>query len=209
MKNIIAIVTGLFMMAAGSAQAVVFTGSPSPSLSPTFGTLIDFDDQATGTLIGAGDYAAMGLASLTETTGSTTFGRYAGSQSQPNYIGTGIGYDIGGSDSGGWDGVFLFELTGWADMIGIGVADSRGDAEVLSIFDSSMNLLETTFAPVGANTYVGFDRTGSYDIKYLQVTCDFCALDDLQFHATVPEPSILMLLSLGLIGFGFMRRNKA
>jgi len=73
-----ALATGLAM--GNVANATFFTGTPSPNLSPVFGTLIDFDDQATGTSIGASDYVSMGLASITETTGAgAAFARYAGS----------------------------------------------------------------------------------------------------------------------------------
>jgi len=199
------------MAMGGTASAVPFYGTPSPNLSPIFGTLIDFDDQPAGTSIGAYDYVSMGLASITETTGAgAAFARYAGSQSSPNYIGTGSGYEIGGSSGSGWDGTILFEFANLADKVGLGVADSRGDPEVYSIFDSGMNLLETFNAPSGANTYSGFDRTGLWDIKYLQLSGDFFAVDDLQFTATsVPEPGTLALFGISLLGMYGARRRKA
>jgi hypothetical protein len=194
---------------AGNAQAVFFTGTPSGGTpTPLFGTLIDFDDQATGTVVGAGDYAAMGVTSITETTGGT-LSRYSGSQSMPNYIGTGVNYEIGG-DSLGWDGTILFEFSGLADIVGIGVANSRGGPETISIFDSSMALLDTHTVSSGTNVYNGFDQMGAWNIKYLQVTGDFFAVDDLQFLArSVPEPGPLALLGIGLVGMVAARKKTA
>ena len=72
---------------ANSAHAASFTGTPSPSLSPLFGTLINFDDKATGTAVGPTDYLSLGVL-ITETEGLGTFARYFSFQSSNNYIGT-------------------------------------------------------------------------------------------------------------------------
>ncbi len=210
MKKLLGVVTaaamGLGM--ATSAQAVMFTGSPSPSLSPTFGTLVNFDDQPSGTAIGAADYLGLGVASVTETEGVGTFARYAGSQSAPNYIGTGVGGERGTDANLGWDGTILFQFTGLASNVGIGVADSRGGPETISAYDSAMTLLESYLVPTGANVYVGISRATA-DIKYFTVTGDFFAIDDLQHDASsVPAPAGLLLLGTGLLGFYGSRRFR-
>lgn len=95
---------------ASPSQAASFVGTPSSSsLSPIFGTLINFDDQPSGTLVGVSDYLAQGVTSIRELEGLGTFARYGISrQSQPNYIGTGRNGE-GGTDANlGWDGTIEF-----------------------------------------------------------------------------------------------------
>ena len=198
----------LLTICAWSAQGASFIGTPSPSLSPVFGVLVNFDDRATGTPVLAGDYASVGLASITELTGAgAAFARYAGSQSAPNYIGTGPAYELNGNGSG-WDGTIQFRFANATGLVGIGIADSAFGPETVSIFDSSHTLLESIQAPNGANVYVGFAR-GTNDIAYLEVTGDFFALDDLQFN--IPEPASIALLGgvLCLIGARLRRRSVA
>lgn len=197
--SVIFLAIALAFFLASPASALMFTGTPSPSLNPTFGTLVTFDDYATGTAVGATDYLSAGVASITETEGFL-LGYYSGTQSSPNYIGTGVNSERGTDASLGWDGTILFEFTGLADMVGIGIADSAGGPEYVTAYDSSMNIIESYTAPSGTNTYVGID-TGFFNIKYFSITGDFFAVDDLQFNATsVPEPSSLFFLITGAVG---------
>lgn len=162
------------------ARAAISYGTASPELDPVFGTLIDFDDQTPGTDVLAYDYTAQGVASITELTGGI-LGRYPGSQSLPNYIGTGTGWDIWGQVSG-WDGIIQIDLTCPASQIGLGVADGTGELdEILSVYDSDGNLLEGHMLTYGANNYAVITRD-EYDISCIRIAGDYFAADDLQFN---------------------------
>jgi len=162
--------------------AAFYSGTPSPSLSPVFGVLVDFDDEATGTPVASDDYVSVGVASITETEGLGTFARYAGTQSSPNYVGTGVGGERGTDANMGWDGTILIELIEPTNRIGIGIANDGGGPETVTIYDAASTLLETYTVPTGINVYVYFERS-SPDIKFLEITGDFFAIDDLQFNA--------------------------
>ena len=155
------------------AYAVPFVGNTIANVgvqSPIFGALIDFDVRATGTVVGAQDFAAQGIASITETTGN--FGpllRLFGTQSQPNYVGT-----------QSFDGTILIECIGLASKVGIGIANSQLGPETVNIYDQNMVLLETSPVVAGLNVYVGFDRLGVHDVKFFEIVGQFFTIDDLQ-----------------------------
>ncbi len=196
----------MFAVATPVANGSISYGTPSPSLSPTFGTLVDFDDKATGTQVLWNDYVSVGVASITETTGAgQLFKRYSGSQSPPNYIGTGATYEIGGA-SGGWDGTIQIDLALPASMVGIGIANNSGGIETFSVYDSVGSLLESYTVTTGNNVYAVITR-GSYDISRLVITGDYFAIDDLQFNA-VPAPGAILLSSIGVGIVGWLRKSR-
>jgi len=171
MKKILTICVFLGMvvsLGSSSANAAISYGTPSPSLNPVFGTLINFDDQPTWTPVLPNDYVAFGLASITElTVGPPAFARYGGSQSQPNYIGTGIEY--------GWNGIIRFDLARPASQIGLGIADSAGGPEILSVYNSAGTLLESHILTSGTNIYAVITRP-SYDISRIELSGEFFVL---------------------------------
>jgi len=202
MKRIVTIcvLLGLFVsLGSSSANAAISYGTPSPALDPIFGTLIDFDDQPTGTPILPNDYAAFGLASITELiVGPPDFARYSGSQSQPNYIGTGF--------QNNWNGTILFTLAKPASQIGIGIADSAGGPEILSVYNSGGVLLESHVLTSGLNIYAVITRP-TYDISIIELSGEYFAADDLQFNV-IPAPGAMLLGTIGVGVVGWLRRRK-
>jgi hypothetical protein len=201
MKKIVAICVflGMVVSLGSSANAAISYGTASPALDPVFGTLINFDDQPTGTPILPDDYAAFGVASITElTVGTPAFARYAGSQSQPNYIGTGTRY--------GWNGIIRIDLVRPASQIGIGVADSAGGPETLSVYNSGGVLLESHVLTPGVNIYAVITRP-LYDISRIELAGEFFAADDLQFNG-IPAPGAILLGTIGVGIVGWLRRRK-
>jgi hypothetical protein len=186
-------------LASSSANAAISYGTTSPALDPVFGTLINFDDQPTGTPILPNDYAAFGVASITELTlGPPAFARYGGSQSQPNYIGTGV--------ENGWNGIIRIDLAKPASQIGLGIADSAGGPEILSVYNSGGVLLESHVLTPGANIYAVITRP-FYDISRIELAGEFFAADDLQFNV-IPAPGAVLLGAIGVGVVGWLRRRK-
>lgn len=208
-KLIVACVVLGLMFAIGTpvANAVYTAGTPSPNLNPVFGTLVNFDDQATGTPVLWNDYVSVGVASITEQTGAgAAFARYAGTQSMPNYVGTGLGHEIGGQSGMGWDGTIRIDLASPASQIGIGVATHQGGPEFLTVYDSALNMLESYQVHNGINVYAVITRAAC-DISRIEITGDFFAIDDLQFNA-IPAPGALLLGSIGAGLVGWLRRRR-
>jgi hypothetical protein len=185
----------MFVISTPVANATLNYGNPSPSLSPLFGTLVNFDDKPIGTAVGQYDYVSLGVASIVETSKVGFFARYSGTQSQPCYVGTG--------PNAGWNGTIVIDLASPADKIGIGVADSQGGPETLSIYGAGGVLLESYILDSGLNIYPYITRS-SFDISRIQISGEFFAIDDLQF--TVPEPTTICLFGIGALSL--IRRKK-
>ena len=191
------------LLSTSLAHAALLTGTPSfgngPSnMTPVFGTLINFDDVATGSPLVANHYAGVGVTSITNTLGPA-LGYYRSSQSGINYVGTGGG--------NGWAADILIEFTALQASVGLGIAGSTGLQ--FDLLDASMNVLEGYSLTSPSNAYYYVNRPTA-DTKFLRVVGNHIAIDDLQFATGIPEPETyaLMLAGLGVVGF-MARRRKA
>ena len=189
-----------------AANAVLVQGTPTPLGTPAnpvprFGTLISFDDVATGSALVANHYAGVGVTSVANTLGPA-LGYYATSQSGINYVGTGAGV--------GWAADILVEFSALQAAVGIGIAGPT--TLTFQLLDAGMSVLEGyNLTTTPTNTYYYINRLTN-DTKYLRVAGSFVAIDDLQFDVktvtTVPEPETYALMLAGLGALGFMARRR-
>jgi hypothetical protein len=169
--------------------------------------LVNFDDKAVGTPVLANDYVYLGVTSIVELEGLGFFGRYNSTQSAPCYVGTGSNGERGTDTPSGWDGTIQIDLALPASMVGIGIANSMGGPETLSVYDSVGSLIEQHTVTSGANVYAVITR-GTYDISRFVISGDFFAIDDLQFNA-IPAPGAILLGSIGVGVVGWLKRRRA
>ena len=106
-------------------------------------------------------------------------------------------------DIGGTTLEFDFEIYAFgADWAG--VSDSRTTSFLIDGI-----LLDI---PSLTGGFFGFVSDTTLTTNFLTLTAgaaDGFGMDNLVYAATVPEPSIMALIGLGLLGFGFTRRRKA
>jgi len=179
------------------ANATLFEGTPSPNLNPVFGTLVNFDDGTTFDPVNPTAYLGVGVLSITDVNNQLFY--EPSTQSPPNYVGTG--------PNANWAMDTFITLVNPTDEIGIGLA-GPGDV-TLTAFDVNGNVLETYTFPFLNNDYWVIQR-GSSDIKTLEISSSFIAIDDLQFNGGVatPEPSSILLLAAGLSSIALRRFRR-
>ena len=183
---------------------VLINGSPNLSggssgmptgLSPTFGTLINFDSLAPDSPLSTVTYLSSGVSSISAINSTTVLLAVPLSgQTQPNYIGPADFSDID----------ILISFVQSTDEVGIGLLAGSSNSFTLTARNAANSVLGSYVVNlpsdgVGAfNGYYAIQDTG-LTIKSLEISGNG-GVDDLQFDAVtagVPEPTDLALFWRG------------
>lgn len=184
------------------ADVVALTeGTPAPSLSPTLNFDVNFDSVPTGTLITAGLFSADGISSITNA-GDPLY-TSGGTQSQPNYVGTGAG------DGWAMDTTIVFGTL--QSEVGFGAAGPN-TIDLTAYGTGGTQLFTESFSSASNDYWVLTDSTGA-NISSIEISSSFIAIDDVQFNNVgappVPEPSPLLLLVTGILAFGLLSWGRS
>lgn len=116
------------------------------------------------------------------------------------------------SSNGSLSSVYSFQFTNNVSEAALELITNPGNT-TFSAFLGGI-LVESFIAATNrdgvVDDYYGFTGIVFDEIKYtISAQNSNFNLDNLQFSTAVPEPSILALFGLGLLGLGFARRRKA
>jgi hypothetical protein len=151
-------------------------GTPAPSLSPTLAFDVNFDSVPTNSPIIANQFAAEGIASITNT-GLPLF-TFGGTQSLPNYVGTGF--------ADGWAADIRIDFVSLQQTVGFG--DAGPNTTTVKLYDSLNNLLFTNTFNSAGNDYWYFNDLSGANIAAMEISSSFIAIDDVQFNNFAPVP---------------------
>ena len=185
----------------------ITTGTPNfygAGLSPTFGTLINFDNLTPMETLDAAAYTSAGVQSIVNNPGTNALIAYPYSQqSQPNEITTG--------PTDNYAGDITITFSKLSSEVGIGIAEDGTTQATLTVFGDSNNVLGNFVETVPSSTYDAYYIISdpSFDIHSIEINAaQGLAIDDLQFTAT-PEPASLGFATVGLVMLAGLRRRRA
>ena len=203
-QSLMKLFVGMFALITSSAQAILITVDPDDYADGT-----DISNAASGITLSAID----GGFNVIET--SAVFSQTSDLAST-------------GTRVFGHDGIFVqtwanglvadlrIDFLQATDFVSIDIIANNGfDPGFLKAYDSMGTLLDsfTTQGDLGSGTpETATVATASADIAYIiasGLSSNDVALDNLTYNSTtaVPAPSVLALLSLGLVGLGFTRHR--
>ncbi len=210
MKNRIFVLGSLlFFATAAPAMASQITSSADPALAG--GTVVDFESQSLGS------FSSLTVGGVTFTAGGSTVG-YISTAFAGNYNSTGA-QNLQNTYTNGFTTI-TFSFANPTSAFGFNFGASNEDW-LLQAFDSGNNLLESYTLPQtwwsNSGDFFGLANNGMSYATLTQLTNvndpaqDWILLDNFTYKssAQVPEPSTMLLLGSGLVGFGVYRKKFA
>ena len=159
-------------------------------------TFLNFDELAAGTILDGDDYAGITFSS---TAAAVEVVSSSGSHSSPNYI---------GMPTNAFAGDLRIDFDNYVTQVGGILVEGNSWLSAYDAYDNLIDQVFWTFSGDVFDDFVGID-SGSTGIAYAVFSGSFFAVDDLRYSESVPEPGVMALLCLGLLGFGFARRKSA
>ncbi len=213
MKKTLLLNAALIISACFCQGATLTLGSPNfnpltgVTLSPRFGTYINFDNLLPFSTVGANAYAARGVQSITSNTANDPLiANPLSPQSAPNLL------ETASAVAGGATGGITFTFNRLVNIVGIGVNETDGLPDTLTLLGASGNVLASFTQTVAASSptqfnayYVITDTTEDIRSLVISSAAGNFGVDDLQF---APEPLNLTLVAGGLLLLGLFKARK-
>ena len=195
----------VFVLALPGFATTITVGTPNTfgtGLTPTFGTIVNFDSLTPMSAFAASTYSSLGIASISNAPASDPLLVLPFSpQTPPNYLSTGA--------SDNYAGNITFSFTSPTNMAGFGISEDGTTPVTFTAFGVAGNVLGTFTETVPSATFNAYYvlTDPSFDIKSISVSAARnLGIDDVQF-STVPEPSTVSLLTAGM-GFLLLSARK-
>ena len=196
-----------FALAIPGFAVTISVGTPNTfgtGLTPSFGTLVNFDNLAPLSAVSPTAYSSAGIASLVNGPASEPLLALPNStQSPPNYITTGA------SDS--YAGNITLTFTNLTSQAGFGISGDGMTPVTLTAYGASGNVLGSFTEIVPSTTYNAYYVLAdtAFDIKSVSLTAaQNLAIDDVQF-SVVPEPTTFALAAVSIAALSLRRmRNR-
>lgn len=198
--------SALFAVPHFASASTITIGTPNffgAGLSPTFGTLVNFDSLTPFATVSSGAFSSVGVQSITNNPSTNQLiAEPFSEQSQPNEITT---------TASNFAGDITILFSNLSNEVGIGIAEDGTTQTTLTVLGASNNVLATFVETVPSSTfnayYVISDPT--FDIHGITIDASQnLAIDDLQF-TSAPEPASVSFAAVGLVVLaGLWRRRK-